>query len=1769
MAVDVESIGVGFDTTGLSKGTAAFEANEAAAIKAAAGADLVSERSKELARQTAQMGQALQIAKTHTESLTGAKVTYTKTELDAADAADKFMFKLQQEVSQVGKTRMELLQLQAAQHGVADAADPMIKKLAEANGWLNQTGMSARAQAAAMRGVPAQFTDIFTSIQGGQAPMTVLLQQGGQLKDMFGGIGPAARAMGGYVMGMVTPLTIAGAALGGLGYLYYKGHEESVKFNKTLALTGDYAGVTAGQFDLMADRMASATNKGIRGTKEALMELMETGRFTGTVLEALGKTVMTHAELSGKKIDEIAKDYAKMPDGVAKWAEEHNKSMHFMSLAQYEHIRLLEEQGKKQEAMLAVSKALDAQLATGKTNLGYLESAWRGLGNAASWAWDKMLNVGRTATLEDKLNDAATRVENARKRLDAVNRSGMGGGGSGAQNELNAALAAQGVLQSDAIESKRATAAKAENARVQEAGIAAANFNRNALAQYDKQYAMKQKLAEQQRKFDEQAAAGAAMSQADQDKIMKGIRESFDSKSKVVDKDKELLASTKAGVEALRAEADASTKLTPVQREYAALMARIHEGKVKYKDSTLSQVKAMYDEKLALESQVSARDAAAKATEAAQKERQRDLDTLTKQTASLQEQIGKQQDHNATIGKSKEEIAEVAAARAVDNANMLEAQAIKQFDRDLDIQMYEATMAKVQAMRMLAAEQARGGKLQTQQDKAVKSDAAGDKAFKDIEKALDPTKAQSFGDALKGAFEGAHNPMAKFIGVMDDIILKQTKFAKLQEEAKDIEKAAGEAFDRGDIIKGIDLQTKATTAQAKIEKAKNESQLDYYGDIIGSMKGFFKENSDGYKALQVVQAAFAVAQAASNLAMGTSAAAVGVATQAQGDPYTAWARMAAMAATMASLGFAIGGFAGGGGDGPPVETTAAWQQGRQGTGSVLGDESAKSESIVNSLEILQDNSSIELSHSQNMLTALRSIRDNISGMAAFVAQTSGLRGSIADGKALGVGSTKGALGFSSSSTELVDTGILLGRIATGQLSPEVRGRVFKGGMSDSSDGEWDENGLISAAQMTTRSQTVGDVLSNGIQAQKYSNLHKEKSSWWGLSKSSSDEQILGDLPQRLKDQMSLTIGSLYEGVIEAAKTFGVQRNTLTQALSALSLEDAGLNRISLMGLSGDDLEKELQAVFGQVGDRMAEIAMPGLKEFQKVGEGYMQTLVRVANGIDVADYALDKLNIRMIDYTNVANKQGDVAAELFRDSVLAAETMGGALSNIGNIVSTLDGSVDELADTYKTLIDLRALFNANGLKGGNVTTATIRGAGGVDNLTSGASTFFENFFSEAEQQATRVRLLNAEFQALGLTMPQTREAFRAMVTAADDGTESGNRLVGKLLSLAGAADAAATGVEKVRKSALDTAYGVLERAVAREKSELERQYQLNLKNAQQRVTDISASVQKLSAFTSALSGTISRFRTDDTLGMGQNAASAQIKTALAIAKAGGVLPDLDKLQDALSVVSQPSEDLYASFADYAMAFDAQAQDLMDLNSIAGNQLDAQKRALALAEQTVQSIQDGYKAETERLDSLLEQARAQIDAVNGVNQTVMTVTAAVQALNSALRSYGGAGTVGAGGAATSGGGGGESATNPGPNGYITHNSDGSATLYFPGGGSHQVQGPNAYETLAQTYPTATRGYANGGYVGGTMVGETGTEYVDFAQPGRVYTNEQTRGMFDTTAADRVVAVLVRVEAILKDVKTNTGETATSTKQTDQNVQAVVTGNATFKTTEQAA
>lgn len=381
-----------------------------------------------------------------------------------AVAGDRFLRSLERQTQAIGKTRSELLELRAAELGVAGQAAPLINQLkaqeAALNAGstaLNKHGMSAAQTAAAMRGVPAQITDIVVSLQSGQQPMTVMLQQGGQLKDMFGGIVPAARALGSTLMGLVNPYTLLAGAAVALGIAAYQGGQETDRFNRAIRMTGNYAGVTAGGIREMSAAAAQLGGGGLGKARQAVESLVATGQISKDTISSLSATMVEFQRVSGESMDDISKDFARMPEGVTKWAEEHNRSMNFMSLAQWDYIRTLEETGNREAAMQATSKALHDYLGSeAPQKLGHLERAWKGVKAAVEGTWEALKNIGRDDGTSGLLASAEREL---RQREDVVLTAKQHGASVSEQEEAALAAARMRVqMARDRLQSEQAIA---------------------------------------------------------------------------------------------------------------------------------------------------------------------------------------------------------------------------------------------------------------------------------------------------------------------------------------------------------------------------------------------------------------------------------------------------------------------------------------------------------------------------------------------------------------------------------------------------------------------------------------------------------------------------------------------------------------------------------------------------------------------------------------------------------------------------------------------------------------------------------------------------------------------------------------------------------------------------------------------------------------------------------------------------------------------------------------------------------------------------------------------------------------------------------------------------------------------------------------------------------------------------------------------------------------------------------------------------------------
>ncbi|RXZ42713.1 phage tail tape measure protein [Crenobacter cavernae] len=337
-----------------------------------------------------------------------------------------------------------------------------------------KAGVSAGQMQESLRGVPAQFTDIVVSLQAGQNPMTVLLQQGGQLKDMFGGVGPAAQALGGYIAGLVNPLTVGAAGLAVIGYQAWQGHQNVERFNSTVKLTGGAIGVTRGEFEAFAESIGSVRGA-TQDARDTLDAVARTGSVSGYAIKEVAHAAADYARASGEDVAKVAADFAKMGDGVAKWAAEHNKSMHFISAADYAYIQQLEEMGRKQEAIALVSGRVSQQMATQDAeNIGILVKIWRGWGIAIDQVSEALKRLGAGATNEQKFTDADEAVQRTVKSLgsklltpearETLNR------------QLQQQIAARDELAKQITTSARAARIKTEDAQATEDSIGYQNL---------------------------------------------------------------------------------------------------------------------------------------------------------------------------------------------------------------------------------------------------------------------------------------------------------------------------------------------------------------------------------------------------------------------------------------------------------------------------------------------------------------------------------------------------------------------------------------------------------------------------------------------------------------------------------------------------------------------------------------------------------------------------------------------------------------------------------------------------------------------------------------------------------------------------------------------------------------------------------------------------------------------------------------------------------------------------------------------------------------------------------------------------------------------------------------------------------------------------------------------------------------------------------------------------------------------------------------------
>ncbi len=259
-----------------------------------------------------------------------------------------------------------------------------------------KAGISVGQYKAAMRTLPAQFTDIATQLAGGQNPWLILLQQGGQVKDSFGGMIPMFRGLAGAITLPMVGVTSLAVATGALAYAWYQGDSTLSAFNKTLVLSGNQSGLTADRM-LTLSRAGQAAGLTFNQTSESLTALVNASVRGGEQFEAISQSVARFASASGVEVDKVAEAFGKLTTDPTSGLMAMARQFRNVTAEQIAYVAQLQrsgdEAGALQAANDAATKGFDEQTRRLKENMGTLETWADKTGKAFKSMWDAILDI--------------------------------------------------------------------------------------------------------------------------------------------------------------------------------------------------------------------------------------------------------------------------------------------------------------------------------------------------------------------------------------------------------------------------------------------------------------------------------------------------------------------------------------------------------------------------------------------------------------------------------------------------------------------------------------------------------------------------------------------------------------------------------------------------------------------------------------------------------------------------------------------------------------------------------------------------------------------------------------------------------------------------------------------------------------------------------------------------------------------------------------------------------------------------------------------------------------------------------------------------------------------------------------------------------------------------------------------------------------------------------------------------------------------------------
>ncbi|MGO3031236.1 hypothetical protein [Pseudomonas helleri] len=489
----------------------------------------------------------------------------------------------------------------------------------------------------------------------------------------------------------------------------------------------------------------------------------------------------------------------------------------------------------------------------------------------------------------------------------------------------------------------------------------------------------------------------------------------------------------------------------------------------------------------------------------------------------------------------------------------------------------------------------------------------------------------------------------------------------------------------------------------------------------------------------------------------------------------------------------------------------------------------------------------------------------------------------------------------------------------------------------------------------------------------------------------------------------------------------------------------GLNvastKISTKGKTGEEIQEAITKWFGGVADSM--VSAVDAATGAGLGGMSFEGLTSFVNNLYTANVGIATLGLKMLDFS-VA---GGFAAENLINMAGGIEALNTNLGSFyDNFTSDTQKTVDSLAGVraqfvqmgvalpeteaaYKALLKQQDVSTEAGRTMLTILTANAQSAASAYAiLNQRQSDYYSAFYSEAENTARTIAETTAQIKEMGVTLPDSRDGFRAMVEALDRTTVTGKAMYDTLMSVAGAAgtvfdaldrqaaaaqavaEAAAQAAEAAAQALADKlmgavtgAQGAVQRAISAQQKAATDAYNATTASLNDMASAASSNISDLTSVGNDLSSALKALRgdSDDAVKMLQAQARATLQNALATARSGGSLSGFIGLSDALDTVSSNNTDLYGSMEDFARDQGRTANVITELEGINGKQLTSAEATLKTLKDQIDLVKDQFDQQMDVYDQQLEFAQAQLDAINGTDNSIKSVVDAINAMNASV------------------------------------------------------------------------------------------------------------------------------------------------------------------------